>query len=490
MTQLTSDTNENVVHSHRPQPYPSKTALSDLQKAFLDLRLTMFLHYNMATYQDREWGDEHQPVDLFDPTDLDTDQWADAAVSANMQGAFLTTKHHDGFCIWPTKTGVASVLQTPKKLDVVGAYARSFRKRGLKVGLYYSILDKRNDIRHFNITPKKVQLIKDQLTELLTEYGTINMIIVDGWYAPWSRIPYTELHFDEIYCHVKKLQPDCLFTDLNGALTNSGGMFYGDIKAFEQNAGEVLPNSNPLPALGCVTLTDGWFWKLKDIDADLKSVEQVVDEWLIPQNARHCTLIVNAPPNREGRIAPNLVKRLEEIGDRWKYPGPAEPLGQAVMEPITTNNLAQGCMSHCSDHADTYGPDFVNDGNDSTTWYSPIGQKTAWLEIVFPKPTAFNRVVLTEPIGRFPDYHETRIGKYRWEALVRVKHGHSDADAAHHKYKWIKVASGTSLGPGVVPHWVERTVATRVRYSFDVKIDTAHVVEVGVYDEPGRERAY
>lgn len=94
MTQLTPGDNSDAVHSHPPRPYPSESPLSDLQKAFLDLRLTMFLHYNMATYQDREWGDEHQPVDLFDPTDLDTDQWADAAVSANMQGAFLTTKVH------------------------------------------------------------------------------------------------------------------------------------------------------------------------------------------------------------------------------------------------------------------------------------------------------------------------------------------------------------------------------------------------------------
>lgn len=101
----------------------------------------MFLHFNMATYQDLEWGDDTQPDSAFNPTKLDTDQWADAAADAGMKGAFLTTKYHDGFCIWPTKTGTDSILNTPLQVDVVDYYAKSFRKRGLKVGLYYSILE-------------------------------------------------------------------------------------------------------------------------------------------------------------------------------------------------------------------------------------------------------------------------------------------------------------------------------------------------------------
>ena len=79
-------------HKPAPEPYASRTPLHELQQAFLDLRLTMFIHYNMATYQDLEWGSDRGPVDIFNPTHLDTDQWAKAALSAGMKGGFLTTK--------------------------------------------------------------------------------------------------------------------------------------------------------------------------------------------------------------------------------------------------------------------------------------------------------------------------------------------------------------------------------------------------------------
>src|SRR6266446_2679729 len=93
--------------------------LLELQQRFVDLRFGMFLHFNMATFQDREWGDATSSPDLFHPTALDTDQWATAALSANMTWGCLTTRHHDGFCIWPTRTAAAGVGQTSDSIDVV-----------------------------------------------------------------------------------------------------------------------------------------------------------------------------------------------------------------------------------------------------------------------------------------------------------------------------------------------------------------------------------
>src|SRR6266702_1718460 len=210
----------------------------DLQQRFVDLRFGMFVHFNMATFQDREWGDPTSPADLFRPTALDTDQWAAAAQSANMTWACLTTRHHDGFCLWPTKTDAASIARTPQPTDIVRSYVTSFRKAGLRIGLYYSILSLRDDIRHFNVTPAKVRLIKDQLTELFTDYVEIDILITDGWDAPWSRITYDEVPFQEIYRHIKNLQPNCLLCDLNASQYPSGGLYYSDVKAFEQNAGQ------------------------------------------------------------------------------------------------------------------------------------------------------------------------------------------------------------------------------------------------------------
>jgi alpha-L-fucosidase len=223
--------------AHRITPRRARPLL-DLQQRFVDLRFGMFVHFNMATFQDREWGDPTSVPDLFHPTALDTDQWAAAAQSAKMTWGCLTTRHHDGFCIWPTKTRAASVGQTSRSTDIVRAYVNSFRNAGLRVGLYYSILSLRDDIRHFNVTPANVKLIKDQLAELLTGYGEVDILITDGWDEPWSRITYEEVPFQEIYEHIKNLQPNCLLCDLNASQYPLGGLYYSDVKAFEQNAGQ------------------------------------------------------------------------------------------------------------------------------------------------------------------------------------------------------------------------------------------------------------
>lgn len=458
---------ERLVRAAGTEPYRTDRPMLELQQKFLDLRLGMFLHFNMATFQDREWGDPRGPMDAFAPTAIDADQWADAAVAAGMGYGCLTTKHHDGFAIWPTKTGGDSILHSPGQPDVVRAYVDAFRKRGLRVGLYYSILDLRHDIRHFNVTPAKIEFIKAQLTELLTQYGPIDLMIFDGWDAPWSRISYREVPFHEIYALIKKLQPNCLISELNASQYPPSALYYSDIKAFEQNAGQMLPAESLVPAQSCVTLTDGWFWKTGDEDRPLKSAKQVVEEWLVPQNARHCNLIVNAPPNRDGKLAPNVVERLHEIGALWKERGPAPKVRAAHI--ITTDNIAEGRPIRASFSPDTYGPDMVNDGKFSNSWYMAEGETEAWLEVDLPRGAAFNRLVLAEPVGRWDDYASSRIAHYRFEALVGKT--------------WKTLVEGESREP-VRIEAVPRTQASKVRLTIRAAADTPHVAELGVYDEP------
>lgn len=436
--------------------------LLESQQAFLDLRFGMFIHFNMATFQDREWGDPTAPAELFHPTDLDTDQWADTAKSAGMTWGCLTTKHHDGFCLWPTKTRSAHSMHG----DIVRAYTDSFRKRGLRVALYFSVLDLREDIRHFNITPDKIRLIKDQLTELLTFYGEVDALIIDGWDAPWSRITYEEVPFHEIYRLVKNLQPNCLIADLNASQYPASGLYYTDLKAFEQNAGQHLPDSSSVPAFSCVTLTDGWFWKLDDGDRPLKSTEQVVSEWLIPQNERHCSVILNAPPTREGRLGPNVVARLKEIGAAWKHDGPTARIRPTTV--ITTRNLATGRPAHASSSPDTVGPDQAVDGSFTTSWCPDDGQREAWLEVRLDGNRFFNTLVLVEPVGR-KGYPESRIASYRFQRWTG-----SD---------WVDLATGGV--PAVVQtHEIPKVRAERVRLIFSASADSPHIADLGVYDEP------
>ncbi len=241
--------------------------MTELQQQFLDLRFGMYIHLNMATYEQREWGDPKASPALFNPKDLDTDQWAHAARSAGMAYGCLTTKHHDGFCLWPTASGSANVQEATYKRDIVRAYVDSFRAQGLKTCLYFSILDLRADIRPYCVTREKIDKVKTQLTELLTNYGEITALVIDGWNAAWSRLNYEEMPFPEIYRHVKQLQPNCLMSDYNQGRYPAPALYYTDVKQYEQHAGQTIPTGSEVPSQSATTLQSDWFWKLDYPDA-------------------------------------------------------------------------------------------------------------------------------------------------------------------------------------------------------------------------------
>jgi alpha-L-fucosidase len=224
-----------------------------------------------------------------------------------------------------------------------------------------------------------------------------------------------------------------------------------------------------------VTLTDGWFWKQADRDRKLKPVKQVVEEWLIPLNRIHCNLILNAAPNREGRLAENVLKRLEEIGQAWQRPGsdskpdanPDAKIDENVV--ITTANLATGQKIHASDSPDTVGPDLANDGNFRSAFYFPAGQRTGWLEIELTDAREFNTLALVEPVGRSEDYQESRISRYRFQ---RWQSG-----------EWVDTAAGNSPSR-VQIHRIPRVSAQRVRLLIDGSREMPSIAEIGIYNEP------
>jgi alpha-L-fucosidase len=269
------------------------------------------------------------------------------------------------------------------------------------------------------------------------------------------------------YEHIKNLQPNCLLCDLNASQYPSGGLYYSDVKAFEQNAGQKVPEDSDVPALSCVTLTDGWFWKQRDARGPLKSVTTVVDEWLEPLNRRRCSLILNAPPTREGRLAPNVVSRLEEIGKAWKHPGPMAKLNEHVV--ITTRNLAKGKPIHASSYPDTVGPDEANDGDFRSSWYLDEWQGSDWLEVNLRKQESFNVVSLVEPVGRRNDYPQSRIRSYRFQRWTSGG--------------WITLTGGETPEPTTI-HRIPRVSSQRVRLLLESSKEMPHIAEIGVCDEP------
>lgn len=366
--------------------------LVELQQEFLDLRFGMFIHLNMATFEEREWGDAKVSAKIFNPAHLDTDQWAEAARSAHMGYGCLSTKHHDGFCLWPTATRSPSVKDSSFPRDIVRSYMDSFRRKGLKVCLYYSILDLRADIRAYQIDESKIELIKAQLTELLTNYGEVTALIIDGWSAAWSRIYYDQLPFRIVYDHVKSLQPNCLVADHNFGSYPVALMYYTDIKQYEQHAGQVIPSESVIPSQSGTTLQSDWFWKKAYPKQEMRPAKQIVEEWLVPFNERHCNLILNVAPNTDGRFDDNAVARLAEVGQLWKNPGPAPRIGPTIQ--ITTPNLAFAQPSFASSIEDTSGPDLANDNNFRSAWTADTGHTDGWVEIDFKQPTRFNTMTV------------------------------------------------------------------------------------------------
>ncbi len=434
--------------------------LQELQQAFVNLGFGMFIHYNIPTYMEDDWADPEASPEIFNPKKLNTDQWAIAAKSANMSYGCLTTKHHSGFAIWDTKTTPYNVMNSPLKRDVVKEYVTSFRKQGLKVMLYYSILDTHHKLRPGQITPSHIKMVKDQLTELLTNYGEITALVIDGWDAPWSRISYDDVPFEEVYNLIKSIQPNCLVMDLNAAKYPSEALFYTDIKSYEQGAGQhISKETNRLPALACLPLQANWFWKSSFPATPVKSPAQMINENAIPYNQIYCNFILNVAPNRDGLIDDNALSALKEMGKLYK-PGMALPEFPKADAPVISPNLAKRRPVNGSWSNDMNIMDFAVDDDFGTSWLSHDGIAAPWLEIDLTKETAFNAMVITEENANVSAYTLEYFANNKWHFLADGKNASK-----------IKI------------HRFDRIWADKVRIKFTTFNHPPAIAEIGVYNE-------
>jgi alpha-L-fucosidase len=402
---------------------PGTQNLQQLQQQFVDLRFGMFIHFGIPTYLNQDWADPEASPNLFNPKKLNAMQWAEAAKSANMTYGCLTTKHHSGFCIWDTKSTSYSVMNSPYRKDVVKQFVEAFRAKGLKVMLYYSILDTHHKLRPNQITPAHIALIKTQLTELLTHYGKIEALIIDGWDAPWSRISYDTVPFEDIYTLIKSLQPDCLVMDLNGAKYPAEGLYYTDIKTYEMGAGQHLaPGSKRMPSLACLPLNSAWFWKTDFPNVPTRDPQKLVTETLEPLNANSCNFILNVAPNRDGQLDANALQGLREIGKRWENTGPTTPLAPLEL-PITASNLAKNQPANSSWSDDMNIMDFANDDDYRSSWRSNSTVQQPWYEIDFQNERSFNTVVVAEEKANITGYTLDYWDGVAWQPLVTGTNG-------------------------------------------------------------------
>lgn len=344
----------------------SSKSLEQLQRDYVHLRFGMFIHFGVLTYTG-SWAQANLDISQFNPTKLDAEQWADAAKAAGMKFGALTTRHHDGFALWDSKVSTFDVAATPwfennGGRDVVKEYVDAFRSRGLAPGLYYSIWDSTQGIGNDSksVTPAQLDYVKQQLTELLTNYGPIPILIMDGW--SW-KTGHNVVPYDEIRALVKSLQPDCLLTDH----THMSDPWEVDIVNFEEPRGGFAPEGNTYPGNqgNKINATGGndWFWAPNI--GDLMSVSNIVDDHLNKLEPRWTNYLLNCPPNREGLLDAAIVNRLTEVGTTWSpdLNRPALPVQAPLIDRPYTPIAASSTSGIAANAIDG-----LNDSNVRTMW--------------------------------------------------------------------------------------------------------------------------
>ena len=332
------------------------------QQAWMDLKFGMFVHLGVNTYHDTEWSDGTLDHTQYNPTKLDTDQWCRVAKDAGMKYIVPTTKHHDGFCLWPTKYTDYSVATTPVKTDVIAELANSAHKYGLKLGLYYSLWD-RHEKSHDEDEPRYVDFMKGQLEELLTNYGDIAELWFDGFWSKqqsgweeeitdetgekvfggeaseerdnafiqsWRNEAAYRWQFDHLYQFIKSLQPNCMVMNnsttaytgvpLHPVDVRSGEKFTAynpDVKSVWNWLGKdiYLPMQieNTMSTKGNKQFPSGnWFWHDWDNTALAK---EDIHEQLAVANRMEANFLLNVGPTHEGILRDIDVKVLSSLQD-------------------------------------------------------------------------------------------------------------------------------------------------------------------------------
>ena len=245
----------------------SRHSLQHNLERLADMRFGMFNHFNMGTFTGEEWATPNLDPKTFAPPSVDCAQWAAAAKAAKMKYGVWVTKHHDGFCLWPSQFNTYNVANSSYTQDIVAQYVEAFRAAGLKVGIYYSIWDRTYPVQAYGghvtdptqaIQPANITYILNQVTELLTNYGHIDIWVNDGyaWQMGQQAVPY-----QQVRDLVKSLQPDIVMID-HGALSVP---WLGDAIYFEEPLHVTSPANNTYASVQGTTITPaGWFWHPQD----------------------------------------------------------------------------------------------------------------------------------------------------------------------------------------------------------------------------------
>lgn len=376
-------------------PIPSKSQLN-----WQKLEYYAFIHFGMNTFTDHEWGEGRAPATEFNPTDFNAEQWAKTVKDAGMKGIIITAKHHDGFCLWNSKTTEYSVKNSKwrdGKGDVLKDLSAACKKYGLKFGVYISPWDRNHPLYGL---PKYNAVYKEQWREILTNYGELFETWLDGANDGSKRMVYD---FNGFWNTIRAVQPNAIiFSDagLDARWVGNEKGFAGETNWSNRDNEGTFPGfyeseailnvgdengSSWIPAECDVSIRPGWFYH-KEEDSKVKSVAQLMDIYY-SSVGRNCNLLLNIGVDRRGLVNENDVRRLMEF--------------KTARETAFKVNLAKGKITadNVRGNIKSFGAEKVLDNNFDTFWTTDDNVKSAALTLDFGKATEFNRLLLQENIA-------------------------------------------------------------------------------------------
>jgi len=424
-----------------PDISPNAVVPSTTQLAYQQMEMVGFIHFTINTFTNKEWGYGDEDEKLFNPTELDVDQWVRVAKSCGMKELILTAKHHDGFCLWPSQYTNHSIKNSGYKNgngDIVREFVDACQKHGLKIGLYLSPWD-RNHKDYGN--QAYITYYRNQLKELLTKYGEINEIWFDGanggdgFYGGANEIRKidnkTYYDWEKTIKLVKQLQPNILiFSDSGPDIRwvgnengSTGETFWSTINRNKISIGGSDVNylnigedegSNWIIGQCDVSIRPGWFFHETE-DSLVKSPQKLVDIYY-KSVGRNAVFLLNLPPDKTGKIYPNDVKVLQEF--------------KKIIDKTFEVNFALNANCKSDNYRlnnDMFSPNNVVDNDPETYWATDDSITSAELTIDLKDKTDFDRILIQEPI-KFGQ----RISKFE----VQI----------YNQNNWKTVFEGTTIG--------------------------------------------
>ncbi|MGQ9853859.1 MAG: alpha-L-fucosidase [Candidatus Oleimicrobiaceae bacterium] len=415
-----------------PPPAPYGPVPSARQLAWHELEMCAFIHFGINTFTDQEWGDGREDPALFNPTALDCRQWTRVCKEAGMKGIILTAKHHDGFCLWPSRHTEHSVQGSPwrgGKGDVVRELAQACQEYGLKLGIYLSPWDRHEP--SYGDSPRYNQHYQNQLRELLTNYGEIFEVWFDGACGEGPNGRRQVYDWPAFFHVVRQCQPRAvIFSDggpdvrwvgnekgfanpTNWCLLRRGEVWPGYPRFAELTTGHA-DGTHWVPAEADVSIRPGWFYHPAE-DSSVKTVDQLLEIYY-GSVGRNAGLLLNVPVDRRGLIPEPDAARLREF--------------RRALEAEFSKNLARGAKASASNvrgASPRFSARRAIDGDKRTYWATDDSVTAAWLAVDLRSPQELNCVVLQEyiPLGQ-------RVEQF----VVESEEGGM----------WRPIAEGTTIG--------------------------------------------